>query len=59
MSNLNICLVVAVTLLSVGLLVTTSAKTIKVSDGKSLKEHLCSGSVAPNTNLIITVNSYT
>ena len=56
MSKLDICLVVAVTLLSVGLLVTTSAKTIKVSDGKSLKEHLCSGSVAPNTNLTITVN---
>ena len=56
MSKLDICLVVAVTLLSVGLLVTTSAKTIKVSDGKSLKEHLCAGSVAPNTNLIITVN---
>ena len=56
MCKLDICLVVAVTLLSVGLLVTTSAKTIKVSDGKSLKEHLCSGSVAPNTNLIITVN---
>ena len=56
MSKLDICLVVAVTLLSVCLLVTTSAKTIKVSDGKSLKEHLCSGSVAPNTNLIITVN---
>ena len=56
MSKLDIGLVVAVTLLSVGLLVTTSAKTIKVSDGKSLKEHLCAGSVAPNTNLIITVN---
>ena len=56
MSKLDICLVVAVTLLSAGLLVTTSAKTIKVSDGKSLKEHLCAGSVAPNTNLIITVN---
>ena len=56
MSKLDICLVVAVTLLSVGLLVTTSAKTFNVSDGKSLKEHLCSGSVAPNTNLIITVN---
>ena len=56
MSKLDICLVVAVTLLSVGLLVTTSAKTIKVSDGKSLKEHLCASSVAPNTNLIITVN---
>ena len=56
MSKLDICLVAAVTFLSVGLLVTTSAKTIKVSDGKSLKEHLCAGSVAPNTNLIITVN---
>ena len=52
MSKLDFCLVVAVTLLSVGLL---TAKTI-VSDGKSLKEHLCSGSVAPNTNLIIIVD---
>ena len=56
MSKLDIFLVVTVTLLSVCLLVTTSAKSIQVSDGKSLKEHLCSGSVAPNTNLIITVN---
>ena len=56
MSKLDICLVVSVILLSVSLLVTTSAKTFNVSDGKSLKEHLCSGSVAPNTNLIITVN---
>ena len=56
MSKLDICLVAAVALLSVGLLVTTSAKTIKVSDGKCLKEHLCAGSVAPNTNLIITMN---
>ena len=56
MSKLDICLVVAVNLLSVGLLVTTSAKTIKVYDDKSLKEYLCAGSVAPNTNLIITVN---
>ena len=54
MSKLDICLVVAVILLSVGLLVTTSAKTIKVYNDKSLKEHLCAGSVAPNTNLIIT-----